>query len=397
MDIDDLLLHAFELHKRNLFTEASNAYKLILENDSKNYHAMHYLGLVYLQNGYSQEGFNLINSAIKLAGHYPEAMHNLNVFNQSADAKVIQEIDAIVKSQEYPIFDQDTISGWRMMRMLEFSKLYADSFNSSWLTIGDAFGHDALILNLFGLNKVTASNLDTTYLSLGAEMNKVCNYLQINAEKINLPDSCFNYVLCKEALHHMPRAYMAVYEMLRVAKDAVFLVEPLDTLIDYKKPTNSVVERNLNKNNSKNYYLTDFISYKWPSKDTTDSHSYEVFTDWYEDGAFNYVYTLSEREVRKICYGLGLPGYAIYKFNDIYDPSLDKHKVSNVNSFASIINQIKLQDIFCDSSGKPPSYIICALFKSFPSPTLVKSYESLGFTVFQTPTIFMPFKFNKLN
>jgi ubiquinone/menaquinone biosynthesis C-methylase UbiE len=394
---DELLLYAFELHKRNKFFEASEIYKQILSSNPNDHNAMHYLGLIYLQNGFVKEGEFLINKAINIAGDYPEALHNLEVFRESEKFKVIQEIESIVQHKDFPKYEEELISGWRMRRMMDFMDTFSrHDVNSNWLTIGDAYGHDAIILKKTGLKNVTASNLDASLLRLGNQLGYVEEFLEINAEKIELQKTTYDYIVCKEALHHMPRPYMAIYEMLRVARNALFMIEPLDTMIDYQRPKNSVVERELQSNNERSNYIKDSVRYCWPSENDGESNTYEVFTDWYEDGAFNYVYTLSVREIRKICYGLGLPGFAYKTFNDIYDSELDKLECNEKN-LELIINQINLQDIFCNASGKPPSYISTILFKKIPEPNILAELTTIGYTFCSTPTIFMPFKFMNLN
>ena len=52
-----------------------------------------------------------------------------------------------------------------------------------------------------------------------------------NAESLSFEDEAFNFVLCKEAYHHFPRPMIALYEMLRVARKAVVLIEPFDRFV----------------------------------------------------------------------------------------------------------------------------------------------------------------------
>lgn len=51
--------------------------------------------------------------------------------------------------------------------------------------------------------------------TIGLKMAKPC-----------LQDDAFDYVLCKDSYHHMPRPMIALYQMLRVARRAVVLIEP---------------------------------------------------------------------------------------------------------------------------------------------------------------------------
>jgi ubiquinone/menaquinone biosynthesis C-methylase UbiE len=393
----ELILHGIHLHKHNKFQEAFHVYKSLIELDAFNYQAYHYLGVLYLQTGQQDIGVEYIEKAISIAGSYTEADHNLNVFGMSNKAKIIQEINSINKNQEYPKLKRNTIGHWRMKRMIDFAKVFSIDCPNNWITIGDAYGHDALLLQDEGVNKCIATNLDATYLKLGHEIDYIESYDQVNAERIQFDDASFAFALCKEALHHMPRPYLAIYEMLRIAQNAVFIVEPLDQIIDYKKPKDTNVKREFYTTAVEAAYVNKKIKYSWGKGDVEnnqDEHTYEIYSDWYEDGAFNYAYTLSEREIRKITYGMGLPGFAFKKLNDIYDEKIDGLEISAVEEeFQQLKDQIKLQDMFCQASGKPEAYIICILFKIMPDPEILKKLIEIGYTVEYTPTIFMPFKF----
>ena len=74
-----------------------------------------------------------------------------------------------------------------------------------------------------GIFNLTASNLESSNLESGFKAKFVEKFLTINAEAIALESDSFNYyLLCKEALHHMPRPMIAIYEMLRAARKGVF-------------------------------------------------------------------------------------------------------------------------------------------------------------------------------
>ncbi|MCX7986598.1 MAG: class I SAM-dependent methyltransferase, partial [Bacteroidales bacterium] len=55
-------------------------------------------------------------------------------------------------------------------------------------------------------------------------------YRKENAEQLSVPDNSYDYVSCREALHHFPRPYLALYEMLRVSKKGIIIIEPIDIL-----------------------------------------------------------------------------------------------------------------------------------------------------------------------
>ncbi len=53
-------------------------------------------------------------------------------------------------------------------------------------------------------------------------------YQKENGEKLSLPDHSFDLVLVKEGLHHLSRPVLGLYEMLRVCRQAVIIMEPAD-------------------------------------------------------------------------------------------------------------------------------------------------------------------------
>jgi SAM-dependent methyltransferase len=387
----DTLRTAFYFHRKSKLVEAAALYSAILEEDPNNIHAKHYLGIIHMQTGNVELGRQLVNQSIEYSSDYPEAIHNLSVFSKSVDAKICQEIDSITPADKYKSRSTATVGAWRMERMMDFAKVFAGK-KYTWLTIGDAYGYDAQILGDNGIEDVHASNLDQRNLAAGARRGFVKEYSEINAESIGFNDNYFDFVLCKEALHHMPRPYIAIYEMLRVAKIGVVLIEPSDQLIDYMKPAGAKVERLL-EDKEQDAYVSKKIAYKKVGQGD-DEHITDTFLDWYEDGAFNYVYTLSKREVAKISFGMGLPAHAIKSFNDMYVAEIDDFPIEAVSEkFEGMNEQLKIQDWFCKISGKPPNYVSAILFKETPNKETVDGLNAIGYEIQLTPTIFMPIKF----
>lgn len=176
---------------------------------------------------------------------------------------------------------KDRIGFWRAERLLApVLEVLASTKNSSWLTIGDGAGTDAWILHEAGFENVLATDLDDTVLKETHRRGYIRCYQTANAEKLDFPDNSFDYIVCKEALHHMSRPYMAIYEMLRVARYGVAIVEPQDPWGD------------------------------WPCRtDPTQPH--------YESVG-NYVYQFSFRELEKIGFGENLPGLFLKNLVDVY-------------------------------------------------------------------------------
>lgn len=122
-----------------------------------------------------------------------------------------------------------SIDNWRHTRMLDLTRPIWVSFpESKWITVGDGrYGSDAAYLHSHGV-KVIATSLTDDKLKHAHEQGHIPAFQAENAERISLPDNAVDFVLCKEAYHHFPRPPIALYEMLRVARIGVVLIEPLD-------------------------------------------------------------------------------------------------------------------------------------------------------------------------
>ena len=94
------------------------------------------------------------------------------------------------------------------------------------LTIGDGRGGlEARYLKGLG-HHVVASDLSPHRLPGVKEAGLIDDYLQLNAENLDVPDASFDFAFAKEMLHHCQRPYLALYEMLRVARRGVVIIEP---------------------------------------------------------------------------------------------------------------------------------------------------------------------------
>ena len=387
---NDMLRTAIKLHLSNEFQAALDIYSSIINNDSSNYHALHLLGMLLIQNGYIVAGKNHINRSIQICGSYPEAVENLSMFENLAAAKVRQEMECV--PEKYIKFNKEdnTVGAWRQHRMFDFVHCFTDK-NDTWLTLGDSRGNDSNWLKKLGIEHVVASSLDVSLLEFGHEIGDVGEYLSINAENIMLDDNSFDYVLCKEALHHMPRPMLAIYEMLRIARKGIVFIEPQDRLIDWRAANNKSFYREIIDDS----LVGSKISYKRCDDDQEIMTSY---IDWWEDGAFNYVYTFSKREIRKISLGTGLPSFATKCFNDHYnDEWCSQPATPDSDGFKKMKEQIELHDLACANIGKPYSYITGILFKQTPQPSVANHLKEIGYEFEITRTRFLPIKWPKID
>ncbi len=94
--------------------------------------------------------------------------------------------------------------------------------SDSWLTVGDGIRTDANWLRGKGVD-VMASDISIDLLAETKNKGHIDKFQQKNAEKLSFHDDSYDYILCKEAYHHFPRPYIAVYEMLRVSKRAIIM------------------------------------------------------------------------------------------------------------------------------------------------------------------------------
>jgi Methyltransferase domain len=236
------------------------------------------------------------------------------------------------------MLDHSTVNRWRYERLYKcidpLLKLYP---KSEWLTVGDFYyGTDAQYLQSKG-HKVIASDIDDHFLRKGKEIGYIQNYSKENVESLSFEDRSFDFVLCKETFHHLPRPYVGLYEMLRVSKIGVILFEPYDREINA-----SYAER------FGNWILEKFKG---------NMHNL------YEPSG-NYKYSLSKREIQKIALGLNLPLIAFKYLNDYYRDSLG---IEFKKKDDKIVNKLKLQIFLRDILWKlrlfPPTFLISIIFK----------------------------------
>ena len=235
---------------------------------------------------------------------------------------------------------------------------------SSWLTVGDGrFGSDAQYLMKHGCQALP-TDISDIMLREAKERGLIADYRKENAESLSFPDEAFDYVLCKEAFHHFPRPMIAFYEMLRVVRKGIVLIEPDDHYI--------------------NHGIGDFIFRK--TKDLLRTlmgkqdqrHAFETVG--------NYVYCLSRREIEKTALGLNLKHLAFHGVNDHYVPGLEQVKAGENTPLEKRTRRIiQLQDLACRLKIKRPRLIVAVIFKKVPSQAILASLRKGGFCLITLP------------
>jgi len=262
-------------------------------------------------------------------------------------------------------FDKDTIDAWRHKRMyLLLNPLLIAYPRATWLTVGDGrYGKDANYIRSKGI-KVLASDISDDLLKEGKEIGYIDDYSKQNAENLTFPDEEFDFVFCKEAYHHFPRPMTALYEMLRVAKKAVIMIEPVDRFIF--STFYEVLFHNI-KN------LLKIILHKKIIK-----HNFE------EIG--NYIYTISNREIEKVALGMNLSTVAFKGINDLYIEGVEYQKaLPNNKLFKKIKRKIFIDDTLSMLKLRKHSLSSFIIFKTPPNIKIKSNMKSQGYKIIDLP------------
>jgi ubiquinone/menaquinone biosynthesis C-methylase UbiE len=129
------------------------------------------------------------------------------------------------KSKSY--LSIDNTRGWaRNYPFYQLETFFRNLPKSEFLTVGDGKGgHEAQILKRFG-HRATGTDIATDILEVAKQENLIDEFFKEDAEKLSFKDSSFDFSVIKESLHHLPRPYLCIYEMLRVSRKGIMLVEP---------------------------------------------------------------------------------------------------------------------------------------------------------------------------
>ncbi len=204
----------------------------------------------------------------------------------------------------------DSIDNWRHTRMLDLTRSIWQSFpESKWITVGDGrYGSDAAYLHSQGVD-VIATSLTDDRLKYAHEQGYIPAFQSENAEHISLQDNAVDFVLCKEAYHHFPRPPIALYEMLRVARIAVVLIEPLDNpkLLDGMK---RLLKRVIRGDQEMQF-----------------------------EPSGNFLYRLNIRELGKLMTAMGGEHMAFRGINDFFHAQLGSHDAQGFN-IGSVVTRL---------------------------------------------------------
>lgn len=190
------------------------------------------------------------------------------------------------------LLDENSVAYLVMAQQMEKLLPVLEHFSgASWLTVGDGrHAFEARFLMKHGAGQVLPSNYDPTLLKEAQRLGYIEKYAEENLEKLSFADDSFDFVCCKDTLHHLLRPYLGLYEMLRVAREGIFLIEPFD-----------------------HSFAASALYQTRPDAPYHD----------FEEEAGNYVYSFSERELEKLCVSHGWRCLAARGVNIIQGNGID--------------------------------------------------------------------------
>jgi len=265
-------------------------------------------------------------------------------------------------------FETDTVDAWRHQRMYQtINPILKTEPEAKWLTVGDGrYGTDAKYILDKGCEALP-TDLSDVLLKKAKELGFIPDYRKENAEFLTFKDSEFDYVLCKESYHHFPRPMKALYEMLRVARKGVVLIEPNDKYINNH---NSKFKEKFFRN------LKDIL--KTLIKRETKKDGFEELG--------NYVFSISRREIEKVALGLNYKMVAFKGINDTYVNGVENEKLSvNGPLQKQVRRSISIKNLLV-KIGLSDYYLLTAIiFKQEPSKKLLHNLSINGFEIVNLP------------
>ncbi|MFZ4262278.1 class I SAM-dependent methyltransferase [Sphingobacterium sp. HJSM2_6] len=255
-----------------------------------------------------------------------------------------------------------SINHWLQLIFFNTLTPFLTDKNKSWLTLGDAYGHDANFLIQQGIQQTTASDLDPNMLQISKEYGLIQHYEVVNAEKMSFSNESFDYILCKESYHHFPRPYAALYEMIRVCKTGIIIIEPQDPIA--RMPLLLLISNICNKFNIQ---LIDKI---WKNRISYESVG-------------NFVYKVSEREFEKFAAGLNLPMIAVKEINPNFwfVGSNQIQAQMDQPAFKKIYWKKKFRDFLTRLGIFPSQTLVLVAFKQVPNEETLQILKSEGYRI----------------
>lgn len=255
----------------------------------------------------------------------------------------------------------DSIDALRHRRMYDHAQsLIAAHPEAHWLTVGDG-GADAEILRRMGVRHLTASSISDAALHAAAALGHLegVEIRSLNAEKLALDDRSVDFIFCKEAFHHFPRAPLALYEFLRVAREGVILIEPCDQ--QAWRPLNLLRT------------AAKLALRRRPPR-------YEMF-----EPVGNYIYRLSRHEIFRSLTALQWPWFAWKGFNDFYYAPLGQKSRFDSGAMTAFRLAVGVQDGLARLGAMNSGLAVCVIPSVSSTLDLRPVLRAAGFALFDLP------------
>ena len=179
---------------------------------------------------------------------------------------------------------------------------------STILTVGDGYcGREAVhIKRISPQHHLHASDWQPCLLQVSKDLGLIDEFSDQDMNHLTFEDGEFDFVFVKESLHHMSMPYNGLYEMLRVAKKGVILIEP--------------------------------------SGDNEPKHKFNGF-----EPVGNFVFSFSSHDLIKVGLSYGYKNFA-FTFSSVH---FGRHNIKNIedgkveeekNRLISVDNQIPMKD-----------------------------------------------------
>ena len=229
---------------------------------------------------------------------------------------------------------------------------------------GTRFGNDAKYIADCG-HESLATDISEHLLKEGKKLGRISEYRVENAESLSFRDSEFDYVFCKESYHHFPRPMIALYEMIRVAKRGVVIIEPGDALLS--NSCLKIMFRTLRG-----------IYYRFRVGRPIEWDSFE------ESG--NFVFSISRREMEKVALGLNLRMVAFKGINDAYCAGVEYEKIDEEGPLLKKVRRsILISDILCKYGLLNHGLLAAIIFKESPPEGLLEGLRGAKFEIVTLP------------
>lgn len=110
---------------------------------------------------------------------------------------------------------------------------YSKTNIENWkvLIICGGVGGEGVFFMNAGFKDVTLSDFSQNSLELANILAPQLKTILLNAESMDVEVDAYDLIVVQDGLHHLPRPSLGFTEMLRIAKKAVMVIEPYDSLV----------------------------------------------------------------------------------------------------------------------------------------------------------------------